>query len=108
MTDYIGAPPAEKLIPVTRGCDRSFTIQRTNAQGQPINFDAGNTVYLWIDIDRTNPTKVDAVVSGSNAAITISDTVCDQVKTGTRWRAVLDQGSLEIPLLVGRFERYDG
>lgn len=108
MTDYIGAPPAEKLIPVTRGCDRSFTIQRTNAQGQPVNFDAGNTVYLWIDIDRTNPTKVDAVVSGSNAAITIPDSVCDAVRTGTRFRAVLDQGDLEIPLLVGRFERHDG
>lgn len=108
MTDYIGQPPAEKLIPVTRGCDRSFTIQRTDAQGQPLNFDAGNTVYLWIDINKAAPTKVDAVISGANAAITISDTICDQVKTGTRWRAVLDQGALEIPLLVGRFERHDG
>lgn len=108
MTDYIGAPPAEKLIPVTRGCDRSFTIQRTDAQGNPLNFDAGNTVYLWIDIDKSNPTKVNAVISGANAAITISDTICDAVKTGTRFRAVLDQGELEIPLLVGRFERHDG
>jgi hypothetical protein len=108
VTDYIGAPPAENLIPVTRGCDRAFTIQRTNSSGTPVNFDSGTQVYLWVDIDRTNPTKVNGVVSGSTAAITISDAVCDQVKTGTRWRAVLDVGDLEIPLLVGRFERHDG
>jgi hypothetical protein len=73
-----------------------------------LNFDAGNTVYLWIDINKATPTKVNGVVSGSTASITISDAICDQVKTGTRWRAVLDQGELEIPLLVGRFERHDG
>lgn len=108
MTEYIGSPPQEKLIPVTRGCDRSFTIQRTNAQGQAQNFDNGTQVYLWIDINKAAPTKVNGVVSGSSAAITISDAICDQVKTGTRWRAVLDVGDLEIPLLVGRFERHDG
>ena len=108
MTDYIGAPPQEKLIPVTRGCDRAFTVQRTNAQGQAQNFDAGTTVYMWIDINKAAPTKVNAVVSGATAAFTISDTICDQVKTGTRWRAVLDLGDLEIPLLVGKFERHDG
>lgn len=108
MTDYIGSPPAEKLIPVTRGCDRAFTIQRTNAQGQATNFDNGTQVYMWVDIDKTNPTKVNAVVSGSTAAFTISDTVCDAVRTGTRWRVILDVGDLEIPLLVGKFERHDG
>ena len=107
MTDYLAPPPIEKVIPVTKGCDRSFTLQRVNTSGTPVNF--GNvTVYLKIDIDKANPTTVNAVVSGSTAAFTIPDAVCDQVKTGTRWRAVLDQGSLEIPLLVGRFERHDG
>ena len=108
MTDYIGSPPGIKKIPVTRGCDFSFTIQRIDAEGEPTNFEAGTAVYLWIDIDRTNLTKVDAVVSGSTAAVTISDSVCDLVKNSTRWRAVIDQGDLEVPLLVGRFERNDG
>lgn len=108
MSEYIGAPPAQKVIPVTKGCDRAFTVQRTNPTGTPVNFDAGTTVYMWIDIDRANPTKVDAVVSGSTAAFTISDTICDQVRSGTAWRAVIDLGDLEVPLLVGRFERHDG
>lgn len=108
MSDYIGAPPATKIIPVTKGCDKSFTVQRTDADGDPVNFDSGTTVYMWIDINRANPTKVDATVTGSTAAFTISDTICDQVRSGTAWRAVIDVGDLEIPLLVGRFERHDG
>ncbi len=107
MTEYIGSPPAEKLIPVTKGCDRLFTIQRTQ-NGNPVNFDNGTTVYMWVDIDKANPTKVDATVSGSSAAFAIQSTVLDLVRTGTRWRIVLDVGNTEIPLLVGRFERYDG
>jgi len=104
---YIGAPPAEKIIPVTRGCDRLFSIQRTE-DGDPVNFEAGTTVYMWVDIDRSNPTQVQATVSGSTAAFAIQSTVLDSVRTGTRWRIVLDVGNTEIPLLVGRFERYDG
>lgn len=108
MSEYISPPPSEKLIPVTRGCDRSFTLQRVNIDGNPVNYAAGTTVYMWIDIDKTAPTKVDAVVNGSTAAFTIPSTTADLVKTGTRWRAVLDQGDLELPLLVGKFERHDG
>lgn len=106
MTNYIGAPPAAKKIPVTKGCDFSFTVQRIDAQGDPINFDVGTTVYLWVDLNP--PVRVDSVVSGSTAALTIPDALCDQVKNSTRWRAVIDQGDLEFPLLVGRFERNDG
>lgn len=106
MTNYIGAPPVAKKIPVTKGCDFSFTIQRIDDLGEPIDFDAGTTVYVWVDLDP--PVKVDAVVSGSTAGLTIPDAVCDQVKNSTRWRAVIDKGDLEVPLLVGRFERNDG
>lgn len=108
MSDFLCPPPAEKIIPVTRGCDRSFTIQRRDPDGDPVDFDEGTDVYLVIDIDRNSPTQVHAVVSGSTAAVTIPDAVCDQCRNGTRWRAVIDQGSLEIPLLVGKFERHDG
>ena len=105
---YICPPPLEKLIPVTLGCDRSFTVQRVNSSGTPVNFDAGTTSYIFIDINRDTPTRVNAVISGSTAAFTITSTVCDSVKNGTRWRIVLDFGELEVPLLVGRFERHDG
>jgi hypothetical protein len=96
------------VIPVTRGCDRSFTIQRLDTGGSAVSFDAGSSVYMWIDIDRAAPTRVDAVVSGSTAAFVLDYTVCDLVRTGTRWRIVLKIGSSELPLLVGRFERHDG
>ena len=108
MTDYIGSPPVEKIIPVTRGCDTSFSIRRTDADGDSVNFDPGTQVYMWIDIDKDNPTKVNAVVAGSVATFSIQSTVLDSVKNGTRWRAVLDVGDEETALLVGRFERHDG
>lgn len=105
---YIGAPPQERIIPVTRGCDRLFTLQRRDSEGDPQNFEAGSQVYMWIDIDRSAPTKVDAVVSGSTAAFAIQSDVLDQVRSSTRFRVVLDVGTTEIPLLVGKFERHDG
>ena len=108
VTDYVIPPPVEKVLPVTRGCDRAFTVKRVDDSGNAVNFSAGTTVYMWVDIDAANPTKVNATVSGANAAFVIDSVVCDQVRNGTRWRAVLDQGDLETPLLVGRFERRDG
>lgn len=107
MTDYLTPPPAEAVIPATRGCDRRFSVQRVQA-GSPTPFDAGTQVYIWIDIDKTAPTRVDAVVAGSVAAFTLPSTVLDLVRTGTRWRIVHDVGDAETALLVGRFERHDG
>ena len=108
MADSLAAPPAERLIPVTRGCDRSFTLQRVDPDGLPVPFADGTSIYVQIDIDKSAPTRVDAVMSGATAAIIIPDSVCDQVRTGTRWRAILDQGDLDTALLVGKFERHDG
>lgn len=108
MTNYLIPPPVEKVIPVTRGCDRLFTVERKNEAGESTNFATGSAVYMWIDIDKTAPTKVDAVVSGSQAAFSIQSTVLDLVRTGTRWRIVLDVADTETPLLVGKFERHDG
>lgn len=108
MTDYIVPPPAEKVIPITRGCDRAFTVRRTDSAGNATNFDAGTTVYMWVDVESGESVKVDATVSASTAAFVIPSEVCDQVRNNARWRIVLDQGALETPLLVGRFERRDG
>lgn len=107
-TTYVVEPPQEMIIPVTRGCDRAFTIQRVDESNAPVNFGAGVTVYMWVDIDPEDPTKVDATVSGSEAAFVLDATLCDDVRHRTRWRIVLDQGALETPLLVGRFIRNDG
>lgn len=106
--NYICAPPAERVIPVTKGCDRAFTIQRVSSSGAAVSFDAGSQVYMWLDVDKAAPTRVDAVVSGSMAAFALQSTVLDLVRSSTRWRIVLDVGELEVPLLVGKFERYDG
>lgn len=108
MSDFICNPPVEKVLPVTRGCDRSFSIRRTDSDGVAVDFAADAQVYMWVDIDKAAPTQVFAVVSGSVAAFTISSEVADLVRSGTRFRIVLDLGSDEVPLLVGKFARYDG
>lgn len=107
MTDYLIAPPDEKVIPITRGADRAFTIRRVDSDGDPVSFGSA-TVYCFIDVDSANPTKVDATVTGSEAAFVLPSTVLDLVRNRARWRIIWDQGDLETPLLVGRFERRDG
>jgi hypothetical protein len=108
LSEYIGAPPAGKVIPVTRGCDAAFSIRRMNAEGELVDFDPGTEVYMWVDINRSSPTKVSATVSGAVATFRIDYTVADLVRNTTRWRAVLDVGNEETALLVGRFQRHDG
>ena len=111
MTDYLEStpPPASKVIPVTLGADVAFSVQRKNTAGTPVNFDAGSQVYLQVALDRNNPpTKVQAVVSGSTAAIRMDYLLADQCKNSTKWQLILKNGSAETALLVGRFERNDG
>lgn len=107
MSDYVVSPPVEKKIPVTRGCDRSFTMRRVDENGDSVSFAEGMSVYMWVDLDPDDPLKVDAVIDGAEAAFVLDSELCDQVKN-TRWRIVLDQGDLETPVLIGRFERHDG
>lgn len=109
MTDYLTPKLPARIIPVTRGTDRVFTLRRRNAAGEVVDWDS--EVYVDIDIDRAAPTRVTAVVAGSAAVIRIESTVGDQTKTGTTWRAVRSAAgdpSTETPLLVGIFERNDG
>lgn len=107
MAEHVIAPPAARVLPVTAGCDRAFTVQHAPA-GQLTDFPAGATVRIAIDIDRDNPTIIDATVERCNAAIRIPANICDQVRTGTRYRVLLDLGSVELPLVVGTFQRFDG
>jgi len=107
VKSYVVSPPVEKVIPVTKGCDRAFSVRRVDDNGSPVNFAGGTTVYMWVEAGST-PTKVDATISGSNASFVLDSALCDQIRNGSKWRAVLDLGDLELPLLVGRFERRDG
>lgn len=108
MTDYLIAPPAEYVIPVTRGADRAFTVARTDEVGDPVNFDEGSTVTFTVDADPDDPTSVDAVVTGAEAAFVIPSTVLDLCRNRAKWRVVLTVGELDTPLIVGRIHRYDG
>ena len=106
-TSYIGKPPTKWVIPVTRGCDRSFAVRRRDDAGAAEDWNA--QVYIDIDIDRAAPTRVHSEVNGDEAVFTIDSSVCDAVKSSTRWRIVMsDSNDFETPLAVGTFERHDG
>lgn len=105
--NFLGRPPKSWIIPATKGCDRAFTVRRKDSAGEPVDWDA--EVYIVIDIDKDEPTTVQADVSGSIASFLIDSETCDSVKNATRWRIIMsDDNGLETPLAVGRFERYDG
>lgn len=103
---YAVPPPVERLFSVTRHCDLAFTIRRVDG-GVPVDIAEGTTVAMYIDIDRADPTKVDAVISGSDADFVIDAAVIAAARTGTRLQVVID-GNVDTPLLVGRIERHDG
>lgn len=110
MTDYLAAKLPNRVLPVTKGTDRVFSIRRRDpSTGAPLNWSA--QIFVDIDIDKTAPTRIAATIVNDLATVRIESTVCDLVKTGTTFRAVLSQAgtpTLETPLLVGTFERNDG
>lgn len=105
---YLGQPPKSWILPVTLGCDRSFTVRRRDAAGVLVDWEA--LVYIVIDINKASPTTVQATVDGPQATFTIDSAVCDQCKNTTKWRIVMSEPTvgLETPLAVGTFERHDG
>lgn len=108
MTDYIGNPPNNRVIPVTKGADCRFTLRRRDTDGTLLDW--GGDVYVTIGIDK-DPVRVDAVVGGHDAVVRIESDVCDAVRNTTTWQAIISLSgdpSLELPLLVGTFERHDG
>jgi len=107
---YVAPRLPNRVLPVTKGTDRMFSIRRRNSAGQPQNWDCA--VYVDIDIDRASPTRITASVVGDLATVRIESSIADQCRTGMTWRAVMSQPavgqSLETALLVGTFERNDG
>ena len=107
MIEAVVQPPAETRIPITAGCGRAFTIEyRDTATAQRVNWPDGSAVLMHIDA--AEPITVAAQLHSYNAAIALDAAVCDELRSNTRYRIVLDTGGLEIPLMVGRFVRFDG
>lgn len=110
MTDYIGSPPTTYVIPVTKGADREFTLRRRDTNGDPVDWAAD--LWIDIDIDKTDPTRVEATVTADEAVLRIESTILDLVKNSTKWRIVRsaadDPESFEIAVAVGTFQRFDG
>lgn len=108
MSDYLGDPPEERVIPVTKGCGKRVTINRVDDVGDPVDY--GGDVFFDIDIDKTAPTRLTAVVDGDSAEVVIPFDTADLTKTGMAWRAILSVTGTPppAPILVGSFERHDG
>lgn len=112
MADYIAPKLPNRVIPVTKGTDRLFTIRRRNEQGQPQDWDC--EVFIDIDINKASPTRIAATIDQDLAAVRIESTVADQCRAGTTWRVVMaqagdtDSPTVETALLIGIFERNDG
>jgi hypothetical protein len=109
MTDYIGDDLVPTVMRVTKGADRKFRLRRHDIDDNPVDWDA--EVWVSIDIDKTSPTRVDATVAGELADLQIESEVLDQVRNSTTWQVIMSEAgtpTLEIPLLVGYFERQDG
>lgn len=110
MANYIAPKLPNRVLPMTKGTDRVFSIRRKDSDGTPRDWDCD--VFIDIDIDKTAPTRVQAQVVDDLAVVRIESNIGDQCRNGMTWRAVMSQvstgSSLETPLLVGIFERNDG
>lgn len=110
MADYITAKLPNRVIVVTKDCDRVITVRRRDPEtGDPVNWDA--SVFIKVDVDRNSPTQIAGAVSGSVATIRMESSLLDTVKNGTTWRVIMSQAgtpTTETAVMVGTFERNDG
>ena len=110
MADYVTPKLPNRVIPVTKDCDAKITLRRRD----PVTHDPldwGADVYILVDVDKSSPTKVNAVVVDSLATLVVESSVTNLIKAGTTWRVVMSSPgspSFERPLMVGVFERNDG
>lgn len=112
MAEYLNAKLPNRVIVVTKECDRTITIRRRDpVTGDPVDWGVDTEVYIKIDIDRSSPTRVTATVDGSLATLRMESSILDTVKTGTTWRVIMSQPGVpryESAVMVGTFERNDG
>lgn len=110
MAEYITAKLPNRVIVVTRDCDRKITVRRRDPiTAEPVNW--GAEVYMKVDVDRNSPTHVAGEVSGSVATIRLESSLLDNVRNGTTWRVIMSEDGtprFETAVMVGTFERNDG
>lgn len=112
MAEYVNPKLPNRVIAVTKECDRTISITRRDPDtSDPVDWGVDVEVYIKIDIDRTSPTRVSGVVDGSLASIRMESSVLDEVRNGTTWRVIMSQPGTpryETAVMVGTFERNDG
>jgi len=101
--NYVTAPPAEAVIPLTTNCARAFTLEHRDSAGQRQDWPPGAAVTMQI-----GDTTVPAALSAYNASIVLPAALCDTLRTGDRFQVLLSRAGLDTPLLIGRFARHDG
>lgn len=77
----IPTDPVSAIIPVTQGCDVSFTLDQLatadNRKQSPVNFQVGDTVTMTIEINRTTTLRIDAILDANTASFTIPAETAD-------------------------------
>jgi hypothetical protein len=111
MPTYLVNPPSQFVIPVTRGADLQFMVNRVDSNNNPVNWNAA--VFIAVDAPDPNfPTTVQAAVNGNQAIILLPMSLNDEVNVRTKWRMYMQipngAGTLTSPVAVGHFERDDG
>lgn len=110
MAEYLGGtgdPPVKRVIPVTLGADKRYTLRRRNTDGDPVDWDA--VVYVNVQVNPVE--RVDADVTGADAVVDLESDLLDRVKNSTTWQAMASfpgSPTNEVPIAVGTFERNDG
>ncbi|MFM8600167.1 MAG: hypothetical protein ACKOB8_14375 [Mycobacterium sp.] len=73
------------------------------AAGQRAAWPEGAAVLMRIGTD-----EIPAAIETHNATFNLSAALCDEITNATRFAIVLNWGALQLPVLVGRFARFDG
>jgi len=112
MADYVTPKLPNRVIVVTKDCDRSIAIRRRDPVTHvEVDWGTDVEVFIKVDVDRTSPTRVTGTVDGSLATIRMESSLLDTVKNGTTWRVIMSQPGTpryESAVMVGTFERNDG
>ena len=112
MAEYVNPKLPNRVIAITKGSDRVFSIHRREpGTGVEVDWGTDVDVYIKVDVDKTAPTHVAGTVDGAWATIRMESSLLDTVRNGTTWRVIMSQPGvprLETAVMVGTFERNDG
>ena len=109
MADYVIDKLPNRALPITRDCDTRFSVERADDDAEPVDWDG--ELYLLLDIDKADPTQIDATVTGAVADFVIESEVGNLCRNGMTWRVVLVEDAeptYQRPIVVGTVERNDG